>query len=243
MPLPRVRRVPRTALQATSLEVAPQLLGAVLVHDSPPGRVAVRLTEVEAYAGQGEDPGSHAFRGLTPRTAVMFGPPGHLYVYFTYGMHWCANVVCGPAGRAGAVLLRAGEIVDGVPLARARRTRPDGAPPSDRDLARGPARLTRALGLDGAHDGHDLCAAEARIWLEPPPDGEHPAPGVAVRTGPRVGVSGPGGDAARYPWRFWLDGEPTVSGYRPGVVRSRRATTTPTTAVMRHESDPSATPD
>ena len=236
-------RVPRAAVQATSLEVAPHLLGAVLVHESAQGRVAVRLTEVEAYAGQGEDPGSHAFRGRTPRTTVMFGPPGHLYVYFTYGMHWCANVVCGPDGSAGAVLLRAGEIVTGLPLARGRRSRPDGAPPPDRDLARGPARLTRALGLDGSHDGHDLCAGEPRIWLERPPDGAQPALDAALRTGPRVGVSGPGGDAARYPWRFWLDGEPTVSGYRPGVVRSGRATRATTASAMCRVADPSAAPD
>ena len=101
----RRRRLSRRDLAPVATDLAPALLGAVLVHDAPDGRVAVRLTEVEAYLGE-EDPGSHAFRGRTPRTDVMFGPPGHLYVYFTYGMHWCANVVCGPDGRATAVLRR-----------------------------------------------------------------------------------------------------------------------------------------
>src|SRR5215217_2588813 len=125
-------------LSGPVLEVAPRLLGAVLRHDG----VALRLTELEAYDGA-HDPGSHAFRGQTPRNTVMFGPAGHLYTYFTYGMHHCANVVCGPEGTASAVLLRAGEVVDGLELARARR----GSSP-DRDLARGPARLCKALGLD-----------------------------------------------------------------------------------------------
>ena len=98
-----------------ALEVAPDLLGFLLTHTSRQGTVTVRLTEVEAYAGQ-DDPGSHAFRGPTPRTQVMFGPPGHLYVYFTYGMHWCMNLVCGPTGAASAVLLRAGEVVVGEQL-------------------------------------------------------------------------------------------------------------------------------
>ena len=114
-------RLGRGRLAADALEVAPALLGRLLVSDSPQGRVAVRLTEVEAYRGEGVDPGSHAYRGRTPRTGVMFGPPGHLYVYFSYGMHWCANVVCGPDGTASAVLLRAGEVVLGHDLARSRR--------------------------------------------------------------------------------------------------------------------------
>ena len=163
--------------------MAPDLLGAVLAHDSPEGRVAVRLTEVEAYEGQ-SDPGSHAFRGRTARTEVMFGTAGHLYLYFTYGMHWCANVVCGPEGVASAVLLRAGEVVDGAELARARRP----AARSDRELARGPARLAQALGLDGSFNGAYVCdggpvtlSAGAQV------------PRSLVRTGPRVGVAGPGG--------------------------------------------------
>ncbi len=198
-------------------EVAPDLLGRLLVHRSAQGVVAVRLTEVEAYAGP-DDPGSHAFRGRTARTAVMFGPPGHLYVYFTYGMHWCANLVCGPDGTASAVLLRAGEVVQGHELARARRP----SARADRDLARGPARLTMAMGLDGTHNGNDVTILQPGAAVAPQ-GVQVSADRVAgsVRTGPRVGVSGPGGDARDFPWRFWLDGEPTVSAYRAGVVRRK----------------------
>lgn len=200
-----------------ALDVAPYLLGRHLTHRTAAGAVSVRLTEVEAYAGA-EDPGSHAFRGRTPRTAVMFGPPGRLYVYFTYGMHWCANLVCGPDGTASAVLLRAGEVVAGHELARARRP----SARSDRDLARGPARLTTAMGLDGTHNGSPVAILEPGVVVVP--EGvQVSADRVAgsVRTGPRVGVSGPGGDAGGFPWRFWLDGEPTVSAYRAGVVRPK----------------------
>jgi DNA-3-methyladenine glycosylase len=189
------------------LEVAPTLLGTHLVA----GRVSVRLTEVEAYAGE-SDPGSHAFRGRTPRTEVMFGRAGIAYVYFSYGMHWCLNVVTGPDGQASAVLLRAGEVVEGLEIARGRRP---GA--ADRDLARGPARLTRALAVDGALGGTDLLDPTAPLRLAA---GE-PVDRQRVRTGPRVGVSG---DGAAAPWRFWLDGEPTVSPYRAAVAR-RRVTT------------------
>jgi DNA-3-methyladenine glycosylase len=164
--------------------------------------------ETEAYFST--DAASHSFRGLTPRTAVMFGPPGHLYVYFTYGMHWCANVVCGPEGQASAVLLRAGEVVEGLNAARARRP----AAKKDVDLARGPARLTAALGITRLHNGEDLVDGEA-VWLEGPGAG----PSAVLRTGPRVGVRGAGGDGEVFPWRFWLEGEPTVSAYRPAQVR------------------------
>jgi DNA-3-methyladenine glycosylase len=177
------------------------LLGAVLRH----GDVACRLTEVEAYDGS-NDPGSHAYRGPTPRNDVMFGPAGRLYVYFTYGMHWCANVVCGHEGTASAVLLRAGEIVDGLDTARSRR-------PSarvDRDLARGPARLCQALGIAREQNGHDL----TRLPLTLEPTGSP----TEVRTGPRVGLR----EAADRPWRFYLPDEPTVSVYRPATrLRSR----------------------
>lgn len=188
-------------LSGPVLDVAPGLLNAVLRH----GDVAVRLTEVEAYDGA-NDPGSHAFRGQTPRNAVMFGPPGHLYCYFTYGMHVCCNVVCGPTGSASAVLVRAGEVVDGIETARVRRP---GA--TDRDLARGPARLCRALGIELTHDGTDLAAGP--ITLEP---GERPD---AVSTGPRVGLRG----APERPWRFWITGDPTVSAYRPAAPLRRRS--------------------
>jgi DNA-3-methyladenine glycosylase len=183
--------------------VAPRLLGATLRH----GDVAVRLTEVEAYDGAG-DPGSHAHRGRTDRNAVMFGPPGHLYVYFTYGMHHCCNVVCGPAGSASAVLLRAGEVVEGLELARTRR----GAVP-DRDLARGPARLCVALGIDLASNGLDLAAGAVTLVA-----GDAPEPEL-VSAGPRVGLRG----AAERPWRFWLADEPTVSAYRPAKRLDRPA--------------------
>lgn len=194
------------------LDVAPDLLGRVLVRTDDAGTVAVRLTEVEAYAGT-DDPGSHAYRGPTPRTAVMFGPPGFVYVYFSYGMHWCANLVCGPDGHASAVLLRAGEVVTGHALARQRRP----AARSDRDLARGPARLAACLGLVGEHSGDDVCAPGSHLRVL----AGSPVPRQRVRTGPRVGVSGAGGDAVAHPWRYWAVGEPTVSAYRPAVPRRR----------------------
>ncbi len=200
MPTPELTSL----LSGSALEVAPRLLGAVLRH----GDVAVRITEVEAYAGA-DDPGSHAYRGRTGRTAVMFGPPGHLYVYFTYGMHHCCNVVTGPEGSAGAVLLRAGEIVDGLDLARSRRP---GA--RDRDLARGPARLCRALDLSREQDGADL--SRAPLELQPP---SHVVPDDGWTSGPRVGLRA----APERPWRFWLTGERTVSDYRPAAaLRPRR---------------------
>lgn len=191
--------------------MAPELLGRVVEHGSPRGLVAVRLTEVEAYAGTA-DPGSHARMGPTARNAPMFGPPGHLYVYFTYGMHWCANLVCSPHGEASGVLLRAGEVVRGQELARSRRP----AARAARDLARGPARLASALGLDREHDGADACAAGPVVVR----DGD-PARSGRVMTGPRVGVSGPGGSASEHPWRYWLDGEVSVSTYRAAKPRSR----------------------
>jgi DNA-3-methyladenine glycosylase len=182
------------------------LLGCHLVGNG----VTVRLTEVEAYEGQGMDAASHAHRGRTPRNAVMFGPAGHAYVYFTYGMHWCMNVVCGPPDLASAVLLRAGSIVDGLELARERRM---GS--SDRDLARGPARLTQALAITGAFNGVDLLAEDSPVRLVVP-QAQPPAP-ESVHSGPRVGVVA---EQAR-PWRFWLGGEPSVSVYRPAIVRRR----------------------
>jgi len=188
--------------------VAPTLLGCWVVTDRPEGRVAVRLTEVEAYSGEGRDPASHAHRGPTPRAEIMFGPPGRLYVYFSYGVHWCANVVVGPPGRGSAVVLRAGEVVMGEELARARRH----AARVPRDLARGPARLTQALGI-GPHDrGADLLDARSDVRL-------HRGPGpTAVSSGPRVGIS----LATELPWRFWEDDAPSVSVFRPGGRPRRR---------------------
>jgi DNA-3-methyladenine glycosylase len=186
----------------TAVEVAPLLLGAVIAHDSPEGRVAVRLTEVEAYLGDGLDPGSHAFRGRTRRNASMYGEPGRLYTYFTYGMHVCANVVCSPAGEASAVLLRAGEVVEGHELARSRRL----TSRSDIDLARGPALLVKALGIALSDDGADLGT---------PPFSFAPAEQRAsgIVTSLRTGVSGDGGRPP-FAWRFFLEGDPTVSPYK-----------------------------
>lgn len=196
----------------TALEVAPSLLGGTLTVRGDEGTVSLRLTEVEAYEGE-RDPGSHAYRGRTPRTEAMFHAAGRLYVYFTYGMHWCCNLVCGPEGRASAVLLRAGEVVEGVELARSRRA----AAKRDIDLARGPARLTQALGLDG-HDNDVVLSPDGRVTVTRPT-----TTATDPRTGPRVGVRGRGGDAAEFPWRFWLPDEPTVSVYRPaGPRRARR---------------------
>jgi DNA-3-methyladenine glycosylase len=190
------------------LEVTRDLLGRLLVHRAPGGTSAVRVVEAEAYDGAGQDPASHAHRGPTPRNAVMFGPPGHLYVYFTYGMHWCANVVCAPQGVAQAVLLRAGEPVLGTELMAARR--PASRP---RDLARGPARLCQALGLAGWADGADLTAGPVLLtagW---------PVPDDRVAWTGRVGVTA----AADRPWRALVAGDPHVSPGRPGA-RGRRPT-------------------
>jgi DNA-3-methyladenine glycosylase len=205
----RTARLTRAFFARPVLEVAPDLLGCTVSHAG----VTVRLTEVEAYDGP-NDPGSHAFRGKTPRTLVMFGQPGGLYVYFTYGMHWCANLVCGPEGAASAVLMRAGEVVDGLEDARSRR--PGVLDGHLADLARGPARLAMTLGLTGDQNGIDTVAADSSLVVRASPAR------AAVRTGPRVGVSGPGGEVAAYPWRFWLEGEATVSAYRAAAVRPRK---------------------
>jgi DNA-3-methyladenine glycosylase len=188
--------------------VAPSLLGCWIVTDRPAGRVAIRLTEVEAYSGEGLDPASHAHRGPTPRAEIMFGPPGRLYVYFSYGVHWCANVVVGPPGRGSAVLLRAGEVVVGERLASARRP----AARVPRDLARGPARLTQALAIGPDDKGADLLDPESSVRLH-----RGPAP-AAVSAGPRVGIS----LAIDLPWRFWDADAPSVSVFRAGGKPRRR---------------------
>ncbi|MGP4029062.1 DNA-3-methyladenine glycosylase [Actinomadura sp. 3N407] len=200
--------LPRDFFDRAVDEVAPALLGQVLRHRTPEGEVAVRLTEVEAYAGP-HDPASHAFRGRTVRNEVMFGPPGHVYVYFTYGMHFCMNLVCGPDGTSMAVLLRAGEIIAGEETARVRRPRS-----TVRDLARGPARLCQALGIAREQNGLDVCTPGEPLTVHA---GE-PADPDLIRTGPRTGVNG----AKEVPWRFWIDGDPTVSPYRPHVPRQRK---------------------
>ncbi|MBB3081821.1 DNA-3-methyladenine glycosylase [Geodermatophilus sabuli] len=188
--------------------MAPTLLGCWLVSDRPEGQVALRLTEVEAYAGDGSDPAAHSHRGPTPRAAIMFGPPGALYVYFSYGVHWCANVVVGREGEGSAVLLRAGDVVVGEELARVRRP----AARTARDLARGPARLTQALAIGPADKAADLLSPDSPVRLH---RGNPPA---AVSTGPRVGIS----VAAELPWRFWETGAGSVSVFRPGGQRRRR---------------------
>lgn len=180
--------------------VAADLLGWRLSRETAEGTVTVELTEVEAYAG-GSDPASHAFRGPTARNSVMFGPAGHLYVYLSHGIHHCANVVTGPDGEASAVLLRAGRVVEGTELARERR-----GGVGDHALARGPGCLGQALGLTLPDSGADLLGG-SELLLAPGARGREPAP---VATGPRVGVR----LAHDVPWRFWVEGDPTVSVYR-----------------------------
>jgi DNA-3-methyladenine glycosylase len=201
--------LPRDFFDRPVLEVAPGLLGCVLRHETPDGAVAVTISEVEAYLGEA-DPASHAFRGRTARNAVMFGEPGHAYVYFTYGMHFCVNLVCLPPGTAGAVLLRAGRVTEGTVLAAARRPAARPGTAAERDLARGPARLCQALGIDRSLDGADVCSPGSPLQVT----GAAVA-GLAVSAGPRVGVS----RGAEEPWRFWITGDPTVSAYRPHVPR------------------------
>ncbi|MCW2527489.1 MAG: DNA-3-methyladenine glycosylase [Pseudonocardiales bacterium] len=199
----------RALLSGRASDVAPWLLGALLHSDHGGARVSVRISEVEAYEGA-EDPASHAFRGQTPRNAVMFGPSGFLYVYFVYGMHWCANVVCGPPGASSALLIRAGEVVDGLATALGRRP----AARNTIDLARGPARLAQCLGLTRTDDGRDLLAPTSPVRLELAVQ-----PADDFERGPRVGVA----VAKTEPLRFWIAGDPSVSVYRAGGrIRSGR---------------------
>ncbi|MGW7134574.1 DNA-3-methyladenine glycosylase [Streptomyces bobili] len=204
--------LPRTFFERPVLDVAPELLGRLVVRTTPDGPITLRLTEVEAYDGP-NDPGSHAFRGRTARNSVMFGPAGHVYVYFTYGMWHCMNLVCGPEGEASGVLLRAGEVIEGAEQARKRRL----SARNDKELAKGPARLATALDVDRALDGTDACASgdtPIRILTGTP------VPADQVRNGPRTGVSGDGGV---HPWRYWVADDPTVSPYRAHVPRRRRS--------------------
>jgi DNA-3-methyladenine glycosylase len=188
--------VPRSFFHRPAPVVGPELLNKVLA--SADGR-AGRIVEVEAYVGA-VDPAAHTFRGKTPRNATMFGPPGHMYVYFTYGMHWCCNCVCGSVGEGSGVLIRALEPIGGLELMRAARARIQ----SDRDLCRGPARLTQALGITGAQDGIDLVKARQGFTvlddgMEPPAD---------VQGGARIGIS-KGMDLL---WRWHVPGSRYVSG-------------------------------
>lgn len=192
--------LPRSFLSRTAPDIAPDLLGCLLIGTTG---VTLRLTEVEAYEGP-LDPASHAFR-RTPRSEVMFGPPGHLYVYLVYGMHWCANLVTGPTGSASAVLLRAAEVVAGHQTARQRRP----SARSEAELGRGPAAITTLLGVDGADSGNDLCRPGRVLQLR-----AGIAPDVIVQ-GPRVGIT----RAVDRPWRFWQAGAPSVTAFRAGVRR------------------------
>ncbi len=205
-PFELARPLPRAFYARGPRSLARALLGRLLVHDDPSaGRIAGRIVEVEAYGGA-DDPASHAYRGRTARNRVMFGPPGHAYVYFTYGMHHCFNVVCGPPGRAAAVLVRALLPVAGHSVMARRRGTTDPL-----RLARGPGALARALGLDRSHDGADLSVGP--VWVADLPEVRE---GRRVACGPRVGIR----LAAERPWRYWLAEEPCVSrGPRP--VRSR----------------------
>lgn len=210
-----LRPVTRDDLSGLPVDVAPRLLGARLTVGAGSEATSVRITEVEAYHGLGTgpvpDPGSHARMGETARNATMWGEPGRLYVYLSHGIHSCVNVVCGPPGVAGGVLLRAGEVIDGTDAAARRRP----AARRARDLARGPGRLASAVGLrHPLHDGIDAVAgtprsgATARLEVLE-------APLADVSSGPRVGVAGVAGTAA-FPWRFWITGDPTVSAFRWG---------------------------
>lgn len=215
-----VHRATRAELSGLPVDVAPSLLGGELRTLVAGSAVHLRITEVEAYHGQGTgphaDPGSHARMGRTARNATMWGEPGHLYVYLSHGIHSCVNVVSGAEGQAGGILLRAGEVVHGVDAAATRRrAEPPLTSRQLRDLARGPGRFGQAAGLrHPLHDGIDAVAgselegARAELWLRDEPV-------LDVATGPRVGVAGVAGTDA-FPWRFWIAGDPTVSPFRWG---------------------------
>ncbi len=210
---------PPSWFERDPLELAPLLLGGVLRRADASGAVALRVTEVEAYRGA-DDPGAHTFRGKTRRNATMFGPGGHVYCYFTYGMHHAVNIVAGPEGSGWGVLVRAGEVVEGRALALERRSARRASAPAG-ELARGPGNVAQALGATLADDGAPLADATAA----PADRGSwsfEPATAVPAHvTGPRVGVSGPGGDASAHPWRYWMPGEPSVSAYRAAAPRRR----------------------
>ena len=207
-------------LRSHPVEIAPALLGARLTSRIGDATVIAQIVEVEAYGGVGEDPGSHAYRRQTPRNSTMFGPPGLAYVYFTYGMHWCLNLVTGPEGTAGAVLIRAARVIDGVDVAWARRS----SARREEELCRGPARLTAALGVTGADNGSPLVhqsemriatAEPDRLALVPSADPVH----EVIRSA-RTGVRGAG---AAYPWRFAIADDRAVSPYRPAPDRPSRS--------------------
>jgi len=197
-----MKRLTSAFYRRDALAVARELVGCIFVHDDAEGRTAVRLVEVEAYRGV-LDPGSHGYRGVTPRTEVMYGPPGRLYVYFTYGMHWCANVVCAEQGRCEATLLRAGEPVEGIELMRSRRPKIT----NDRHLASGPARLTLAMGIGKRHNGTSLLRGGEFFIASDDKTDDYRAGKVAQTV--RVGLSAGKGDDI--PWRFVVPGHPYAS--------------------------------
>lgn len=205
----RGRTLPRSFYARDSRHLAPDLLNKVLVRRVPGEPVlAARIVEVEAYCGA-DDAGSHAHRGQTPRNATMFGPAGHLYVYFTYGMHWCANVVAGQRGVASAVLLRAAAPIEGLEVMRVRRTKAPTSTLRDRDLLSGPAKLCQAFGITGALDGADLVkgADALKGAVRILDDGTPPPTAPLVTT--RVGLAPGKGDG--HPWRFCVPADPNLS--------------------------------
>ncbi|HET7483263.1 MAG TPA: DNA-3-methyladenine glycosylase [Actinomycetota bacterium] len=199
-----IRRLPKSFYSRDALSVARDLIGCLFVREHPSGRVGVRLVETEAYRGT-QDPGSHGYRGPTPRTETMFGPPGRLYVYFTYGMHWCVNIVCGRVGVSEAVLLRAGEPVFGIDRMRSFRS---GV--ADRLIAAGPARLAQAMGIDKTQDGASLLRGGS-FWCAEDDDSDVYRRGEIAQT-VRIGLgTGRGEDL---PWRFVVPGHPHASRRR-----------------------------
>jgi DNA-3-methyladenine glycosylase len=192
----------RRFYERDAVSVARDLIGCLFVHDDADGRTAVRLIEVEAYRGT-SDPGSHGFRGPTPRSRTMFGPPGRLYVYFSYGVHWCMNAVCGRDGTAEAVLLRAGEPLIGLDVMRVRRK----GVADDRLLAAGPGRLTQALGIAKTHDGASLLRGSALWCGEDERTAGYRGAGVAATR--RIGLAPGRGDDL--PWRFVVARSPFAS--------------------------------
>ena len=198
--------LPRAFYQRHPVLVAPELLNKVLVHAD--GRAA-RIVEVEAYAGH-EDPAAHTYRGRTARNATMFGEAGHLYVYFTYGMHWGSNAVCGEEGEGLGVLLRAAEPLEGLEAMRLARP----AARRDIDLASGPGKLSQAFGITRAFDGADLVEAASGITIVS--DGVPPPAEPVV--GARIGIS----RAIDFPWRWHVADNPHVSRTRSGPARTTR---------------------
>ena len=192
------------------LEVAPALLGCVLQRTDAGTTISIRFTEVEAYAGE-RDPGAHSYRGMTNRNKTLFGPPGHLYCYFTYGLHHAMNIVVGQLGQPYGCLIRAGDVIEGAGVARERREqKPRKVPLPEDGLARGPGCVAQSFGVNLTNDGDDLFSGQWRFLV--------PRDGVVLphEVGPRVGVSGPAGGSPDFAWRYWLANASSVSAYKPG---------------------------